>query len=58
MDVGNTIYRYTQLNYAAFTIETCEKAGHSLAAFVIQGAPIPMVYGWPVCQDHESAKIR
>jgi Putative DNA-binding domain len=55
-DFGNKVSKYTGTTHPEFEIREVEKVGQKLLAFVIEGAPIPIVFQKPGTYDVGAGK--
>lgn len=55
-DVIDKIHKYTNRQFAEFTIKHCEKLGNTLAALIIKKVPIPLVFEKPGTYDAGGGK--
>jgi EC042_2821-lke REase len=57
-EITDKIHKYTNTQFADFTIQRCEKAGNILAALIVQETPIPLVFEKPGTYDIGGGKQR
>jgi hypothetical protein len=57
-EITDKIHKYTNTQFADFTIQRCEKAGNILAALIVQETQIPLVFEKPGTYDIGGGKQR